>query len=153
MVSAHPPIFSSYSHLTKLLGVVSSTCPSFRFLWFLLCGPAGRQSHFFLLAITRSGLLAGIKWSVCISKFQRTLCVSFSRTDSGLCIYHLVLWWNFNFLHNSQWTTFPTQSCLFLYSFCVKLLHSIFMWLIVSSLPPHNLHLRFRCVLSIFPLK
>ena len=26
----------------------------------------------------------------------------FSRMDSGLCIYHLVIWLNSNFLHNSQ---------------------------------------------------
>ena len=40
------------------------------------------------------------------------------RIDSGLCIYHLVVWSNFNFLLNS------TQSCLVLYSFCTSLLHS-----------------------------
>ena len=41
----------------------------------------------FLLTITsRSGLLAEIRLSVCTSKSQRTLCVSFSRTDFGLCI-------------------------------------------------------------------
>ena len=32
--------------------------------------------------------------------------------DSGLCIYQLVVWWNFNFLHNSQWITFSTQTHL-----------------------------------------
>ena len=31
-------------------------------------------------------------WSVCILKSQRSLCISFSRTDSGLCIYHLFVW-------------------------------------------------------------
>ena len=46
------------------------------------------------------------------------------------------------FLHNSQFITFPTQSCLVLYSFCDSLLHPI-MWLIVSSLSP--LHLLFCC--------
>ena len=30
--------------------------------------------------------LAEIRWSVCISKFPRTLCVAFSRTGSRLCI-------------------------------------------------------------------
>ena len=42
-----------------------------------------------LLIITRSGHLAEIRWSVCMSKSQRSLCISFSTTDSGLCIYHL----------------------------------------------------------------
>ena len=63
----------------------------------------------FLLIITRSGCLAEIRWSVCISKFQRSLCVLFSRTESGLCIYHLFAWSHFNFLHNSKWITFDHQ--------------------------------------------
>ena len=45
----------------------------------------------FLLIIIRSGLLVGIKWSVCMSKSHRSLCVSFSRTGAGLCIYHLLV--------------------------------------------------------------
>ena len=52
----------------------------------------------------------------------------------------------------SQWITLPTQSCLVLYSFCANLLHSLIMWLIVSSLPPYSLHLLFCCVLSILAL-
>ena len=40
----------------------------------------------FLVIISRSGLLVGIRWFFCISKFQRILCVSFSWTDSGFCI-------------------------------------------------------------------
>ena len=31
----------------------------------------------------------------------------------------------FYFLHNSQWITLPTQSCLFLYYFCATLMHSL----------------------------
>ena len=46
----------------------------------------------FFLFIIRSGLLAEIRWSVCMSKSHRSLCVSFSRTDAGLCIYHLFVW-------------------------------------------------------------
>ena len=65
---------------------------------------------------TRSGRLAGIRLSVCFLKSQRNLCVSFSRTDSGLFIYLLVVCSNLNFLHNSQWIIFPTQSCLVLNS-------------------------------------
>ena len=57
--------------------------------------------------------------------------------DSGLCTDYLVLRSNSNLLHNSQWITFPTHSCLILYSIFVKLLHS----LTVSFLSPHNLHL------------
>ena len=106
----------------------------------------------FLLIIMRSGPLAGIRWSVCMLKSHRSLCVSFSRTGAGLCIYHLFVWSNWNFMHISQWTTLPTQSCLALYSFCANLLHSLIMWLIVSSLSPHSLHLLFCCILSILAL-
>ena len=54
---------------------------------------------FFFLIIITSGLLAEIKWSVCMSKSHRSLCASFSWTDAGLCIYHLFVWSNLNFLH------------------------------------------------------
>ena len=37
----------------------------------------------------------------------------------------MFIWSNFNFLHSSQWITFPTQSCLVLYSFRINLLHSL----------------------------
>ena len=102
--------------------------------------------------IIRSGRLAEIRWAVCISKSQKGLCVSFTRTDFGWCLYHLFVLSNFNFLHSSLWVYLPTQSCLVLYFFCAYLLHSIIMWLIVSSLSPHNLYLLFRCVLSILAL-
>ena len=49
-----------------------------------------------------------------------------------------------------MWITFPTQSCLVLYSFRANLQHSLIMWLIVSSISPHNLHLLFCCISSIF---
>ena len=45
-----------------------------------------------------------------------------------------------------------TQSCLVLYSFCANLLHSLIMWLKVSSLALHSVHLLFCCVLSILAL-
>ena len=102
---------------------------------------------FFLLITLRSGLLAEIWWSVCMSKSYRSLCVSFSRTDAGLCMYDLFVLSNLNFLHISQWITLPTQSCTL-----SNLLHLLIMWLIVSSLSPHHLHLLFCCILSIFAL-
>ena len=55
------------------------------------------QVLFFLLIIIKSGLLAGIRWSVCILKSHRSLCESFSRTGAGLCLYHLLTWSNLNF--------------------------------------------------------
>ena len=64
-------------------------CPGiyilFRFLLFSLWGPPewhnqqdSKLSFFLFVISTKSGLLAGIRWSVCISKYQRILCVSFS---------------------------------------------------------------------------
>ena len=110
------------------------------------------QILFLLLIIMRSGLLAGIRTSVCMLKSHRSLCESFSRTGAGLCIYDLFVWLNWNFLHISQWITLSTQSCLELYFFCANLLHLLIMWLIVSSLSPQSLHLLFCCVLSILTL-
>ena len=50
-----------------------------------------------------------------ISQNPRTiLCVSFSRNDSDFWIYHLFVWPKSNFLHNSEWITFPTQSYIVL---------------------------------------
>ncbi len=89
--------------------------------------------------------------SVC-QKSHRSSCVSFSKIGDGLCIYHLLAWSNLNFWHISQWITLPTQSCLVLFSFYANLLHSIIMWLMVSSLPLYSLHLLFCCVLSILAL-
>ena len=107
------------------------------------------QILFFLLIIMRSGFLAGIRWSVWMLKSHRSLCASFSRICAGLCINHLLVRSNLNFLHISQRITLPTQSYLALYIFCTNLLHSLNMWLMVSFLSSHSLHLLFCCVLSI----
>ena len=132
--------------------------PCFYILSISLCGPPGQQSPQFCefsilsLIIIRSGCLTEIWWSVCISKSQRSLCVSFSGTDSGLYIYHLFVSSNVNFLHDSRWINLPTKLCLVLNSFCANLLHSLIILLIVSSFSPHNRHLLFCCVLSILAL-
>ena len=71
---------------------------SFHFLLFLLCGllkPQNSQDGhciLFFLIIIWFGLLAAIRWSVWISKYQIILCVKFSGMDYSLCIYHVVLW-------------------------------------------------------------
>ena len=106
-------------------------------------------SSIFLLIIIWPGRLTEIWVSVCKLWSHKNLCVSFSRTDARLCIYHLFVWSNWNFLHISQWITLSTQSCLVLYSVWANLL---IMWLIVSFLSPHNLYLLFCCVLSILAL-
>ena len=65
---------------------------------------------------------------------------------------YIIMVWCFSFLHNSQWIIFLFQSYLVLCSFCAYLLHSLIIWLIVSSLSLHNLHLQFCCILFIFTL-
>ena len=108
---------------------------------------------FFLFwIIIWSGFLAEIQWSVCKWKSYRSLCVLFSRSGTGLWLYHLFVWSNFNFLHVSLRITPSTESFLVLYSFCANLPHSLIMWLIVSSLSPRSLHLLICCVLSILAL-
>ena len=114
--------------------------PSFHFLSILFCGQPEQQSPqscmLFLICwlIQGHGRLAEIRWSVCMSKSQRSLCMSYFRTDVGLCSYHLFVWSDFNFLHNSQWIPLLTQSCLFLYSSQANLLKSLIIWPIVYFL-------------------
>ena len=52
------------------------------------------QILLFLLIIMRSGLLAGIRLSVCMLKSHRSLCESSSGTSAWLCICHLFIWSN-----------------------------------------------------------
>ena len=121
MVSAHPLISKSFSPFTNHLLIETRTpitigitvifmfhsfLSSRNLFFFLLLSISllylpeqqiqniGKFS--FLLIVTRSGRLVEIRWSVFISKSQRSLCVSFSRTDSGLGIYHLLIWSKFS---------------------------------------------------------
>ena len=63
--------------------------------------------------------------------------------QNGFWVMHLpfVRMVKFQFLYNSQWTTFPIPSCLVLYTFCANLRHSFIMWLIISS----NHHIIYIC--------
>ena len=58
-------------------------------------------SSLFLLTVSKSGRLAEIRWSVCISISPRSSCVSFSGKEYGLCLYYLFIWSNLRFLYNS----------------------------------------------------
>ena len=135
MGSIHPPTFKSSSPFNNPLVTVPKapitigiiiTCMFHSFFNSLLLGRGTYLSFlilsagiakstilqilfsFFLLIIIRSGFLAEILWSVCMSKSHRSLCVSFSRTGAGLCIYHLLVWSNLNFLHIFLCITLPT---------------------------------------------
>ena len=117
--------------------------------WFAGTTKSTVQQVLLFFVITRSGRLAEIRWSVCISKSKIISRVSFYQTDSDLCIYHLVILSIFNFLYNSQCIIFLTQSCQVLYSFCVCFPCSFIMGWFILSLLPHNLILQFCCILSI----
>ena len=61
----------------------------------------------FLLVIIRSGLQAGIRWSVCILKSHRSSCVPFSRTY--YYYYYLIFEFHFQFPHNFSPGLCPTS--------------------------------------------
>lgn len=95
--------------------------------------------------------LAWIRWwSPWISKFQRILYISFSRTASDRYIYHWSVQLKCNHLHSSQWITFSSHSCLFLYSLWSTWLHSLIMWFTFPSLFLHCLHLQFNSFFYLF---
>ena len=129
--------YNRHFHVPLLFQFSSKVEVLILFFTFLLWSAGTAKSTIlqilFFLIIIRSGLLAGIRWSVCMLKSHRSLCVSFSMTGAGLGKYHLLVWSNLNFLHISQWITLPTHLCLVLHSFYANLLHSLIMWLIVSS--------------------
>ena len=159
MVSSLPPIFNSSNPFNKHLGIVpnalitisitiTNICHSF---WHSLA--RCKYSSFFFLSCFRSSSLCGwpgyqnslfscyffslflafpaeIRWSVCFAKHQRIVYVLFSRPDPGLCIYHLAVWSNSNFLQYSQWIIFHAQSCLFSFFCCaVQCIYLLFDWL------------------------
>ena len=94
-------IFHSFWISMQVPGIYHSFC----LLSTLLCDHPGQQSpqfyKFSFFVIIKSCSLAKIRWFVCISKSQSSLCVSFCRTDSSLCIYHLFVWSNLNSMHCS----------------------------------------------------
>ena len=102
---------------------------------------------FSFLAITRPGRLVENRWLVCYPKSERTLCVSFSRTDSGFSIYRWLVWSKLNF---SQSILSPSSRVVS-YTLFV-LIYSLIIRSIVSSLSLQNLHMLFCCMLSILAL-
>ena len=101
----------SFRFILWLAGTAKSTILQFLFFFFFLIG-----------------LLAEIRWSMCMSKSHRSLCVSFSRTGAGLSIYHLLVWSNLNVLHISQWITLPTLSCIIIIIIIIHLYSSEYLF-------------------------
>ena len=121
---------------------------SFRFLLFLLRSPPIRQTRLDdknLLTNTRSGLLG---WLIDLSacKSEMIFLVWLSSSYSGFHTYHFAVWVNISLLHNSQWSTFPIQSCILGCLYSTSLLHSLTMRSTISSESLHHLHLFFCCI-------
>ena len=90
--------------------------------------------------------------SVCISKSQRIFCVSFCRTDSGLCIHHLLVWLNLNSMHNSSGSPFP-HNCIIIIIIWVFLTTISWwsftgVWMTASLLRPPGLFSVFWSILT-----
>ena len=96
---------------------IISICLSSGFLLFSLCGALRRwsplcvQCSFFVgrKLLQSLVILPGFSDVFFISKFNRILWVSFSWKDSGLWVYHLFVWSNFNFLHIQWGSRFPSS--------------------------------------------
>ena len=126
MVSTSPLISKSSSHCTNLLVTIPSvpvttdiTVTFMYHIFFKLCSKVWVLIFLFAFlqlypVVSRNGKVRylarslflfvvyhNIRWPVCISNSQRIFYFSFSMPDSGLCIYHLFVWSNLNFLHNS----------------------------------------------------
>ena len=85
-------MFHSFFNSLERSRYLSFFSHSFSFiLWSAETAKSTILQIFFLFfkIIIRSGLLAKIKCTVCMSESHRSLCVSFSRRDAGLCKYHL----------------------------------------------------------------
>ena len=110
---------------------------SFHFLWFhFVVRRYGKVYEFgwvffsfFLFCLLSLGLLFWLGFLVIYLYFKiLQKCVPHSLRHILVCANTMVVWSNFRFLHNSQWTTFPTQSCLVLHSFSASLLHSLYYY-------------------------
>ena len=74
------------------------------------CGKSTRRQILSVLFIkTWFKLLAVVRWSVCVSKLKTISWVSFSCTDSCLCIYHVLVW--STFIHLLFPFLFPSFYC------------------------------------------
>ena len=67
-------------------------------------------------------------------KSHNTSILSVSNTLWGWCSYHLSAQFIPFSPHNSQWIILATLSCLFVYSVCASLVHSLMTWLTLSPL-------------------
>ena len=97
--------FPNYLAISRYLHIKLS----FNFtLWSASAKSITKQVLFLFFTTTRSVHLAEIRSSVYTSMSQKSLAVSFSRTDSLFRRCHLFVWSDLNFLHKFQQITLPT---------------------------------------------
>ena len=119
----HQCIFHVHSYLVLLIGLATSLSLGFLSIRSSLATKSTEKFFFYSCWVfffcfswlsQESGLLAEIRWPVCIAKSLRTSCVSFFRTDFVLCIYYLFVCLNVHLSNKSLWNTFPAKLCLVL---------------------------------------
>ena len=90
-------------------------------LWTAVTAKFTFQHVLFFVDYHKVGWSGRVVWSglgnLFVSQNPREFYASYSLgTNSGLRIYHLFVWWNFNFWHIFLWITFFSQLCrLFLF--------------------------------------
>ena len=108
-----PLISIFFSPLFKPFGIVSRTTNTIliivTFMFHSFFCSLARSKYFFMFSLSfiltpwsivgkfsflcsNFVLLTGIRWLISISKSQRVLWILFSRMDSNLCMYHLIVW-------------------------------------------------------------
>ena len=141
MVSIHPLISNSSIPLSKLLGIVPNAPITIGITVTFMF-------HRFLISLGRSKYLSLPSFSLIFPMWISETAKSFIKQVLSFCNLLMITRFGQD-LHDSYWIPFATHSCIGLNCFCANLLHSL-IWLIVSFLSPNNVHLLFRCVLSIW---
>ena len=91
---------------------------------------------FFFFFYSKLGIVFWNLYLKLPENFMHRICLRLkSKTDSTFCRYLLLVWSNFNFLRNSPWIPFPTQSFLTLYSFVA------FAYYVIYSLSRYYINL------------
>ena len=122
--------FMFYSFFSSL---ARSRHLTFCFLLILFCTVQFGWFSFFLLSLD---LVIWLRLGDPFSSLNHTKNCLFYFLEKILGYAYTIffIWSNWNFLHNSQGITLPTQSYLVLYSLSITLLHSLIMWLIALSI-------------------
>ena len=90
-------MFHSFFKFPNKVQVLIFILPFFQFYTVFNRDSKGHNlSKFFFITIIKYGSLAEIRWAVCVSKSQGSLCVSFSRTNSEFsCTIRSMIIFNF----------------------------------------------------------